>query len=142
MSPEQKTLVKETWRQLGPISGTAAELFYARLFLVDPTARPLFTGADPAEQRRKLVQALTAVVQGLDDFETLVPTLTGLGVRHARYGVTDAHYEKVGEALLWALEQGLARQWTQEAKIAWSGAYSVIADVMRKAAAKDEKPGG
>jgi hemoglobin-like flavoprotein len=115
---------------------TAARLFYDRLFEIDPTTRPLFDAADLAEQRRKLVQALTTVVRGLDHLEALVPSIADLGRRHARYGVTDSHYETVRAALLWTLEQGLGSRWTPDVKAAWSGAYTLLADVMRAAASE------
>ena len=127
MSPEQKTLVKETWRKVAPMADAAARLFYDRLFEIDPTTRPLFKTIDLADQRRKLIQALTMVVQGLD------PTVADLGRRHAQFGVTDAHYDTVGAALLWTLEQGLESAWTPEVKVAWSSAYALLADVMRGA---------
>jgi hemoglobin-like flavoprotein len=134
MSPEQKALVKDTWRKVAPIADAAARLFYDRLFEIDPTTRPLFKTIDLADQRRKLIQALTMVVQGLDHLEALVPTIADLGRRHAQFGVTDAHYDSVGAALLWTLEQGLGSGWTPEVKVAWSGAYALLADVMRAAA--------
>jgi hemoglobin-like flavoprotein len=73
------------------------------------------------------------VVQGLDHLEALVPTIADLGRRHAQFGVTDAHYDTVGAALLWTLERGLGSGWTAEVKAAWSGAYALLADVMRAA---------
>lgn len=136
MSPEQKILVKETWQNVAPMADAAARLFYDRLFEIDPTTRPLFDAVNLAEQRRKLIQALTTVVRGLDHPEAIVPTLADLGRRHARYGVTDGHYETVGAALLWTLEQGLGSRWTPEVKAAWSGAYALLAGVMRAAASE------
>src|SRR4029077_3790650 len=109
-------------------------LFYDRLFEIDPTTRSLFKTIDLADQRRKLIQALTMVVQGLDHLEALVPTIADLGRRHAQFGVTDAHYDAVGAALLWTLEQGLGSGWTPEVKVAWTDAYALLADVMRAAA--------
>jgi hemoglobin-like flavoprotein len=140
MSPQQKELVKETWRKLTPMAGSAARLFYERLFEIDETTRPLFKTTDLAEQRQKLIQALIVVVQGLDRLEALVPILADLGRRHVQYGVTDGHYDSVGAALLWTLEQGLGSGWTPEVKVAWSGAYTLLADVMREAA--DESASG
>ena len=134
MSPEQKALVKETWLKVAPIADAATRLFYDRLFEIDVTTRPLFKTTDLTEQRRKLIQALTMVVQGLDHLEALVPAIADLGQRHAQFGVTDAHYDAVGAALLWTLEQGLGSGWTPEVKIAWSSAYAQLADVMRGAA--------
>ena len=138
MSPEQKALVKETWRKVAPMADAAARLFYDRLFEIDPTTRPLFKTIDLADQRRKLIQALTMVVQGLDHLEALVPTVADLGRRHAQFGVTDAHFDTVGAALLWTLERGLESAWTPEVKVAWSCAYALLADVMRGAAGEPE----
>ena len=140
MSPEQKALIKESWLKVAPMADAAARLFYDRLFEIDATTRPLFKTTDLVEQRRKLIQALTMVVQGLDHLEALVPTIAGLGRRHAQFGVTDAHYDTVGAALLWTLEQGLGSGWTPEVKVAWSGAYAHLADVMRTAAGELASP--
>jgi hemoglobin-like flavoprotein len=133
MSPGQKTLVKQTWLKLVPRADAAARLFYDRLFEIDATTRPLFKTTNLAEQRLKLIHALTMVVQGLDHLEVLVPTLAELGQRHAQYGVTDQHYDTVGAALLWTLEQGLGAEWSPEVKAAWSAAYTQLANAMREA---------
>jgi hemoglobin-like flavoprotein len=134
MSPEQKMLVKETWKKVVPIADTAAYLFYDRLFDADPTTRVLFNSTDLPEQRRKLIQVLASVVRGIDDLEKLLPTLRALGQRHTRYRVEDRHYDTVGAALLWTLEQGLGSAWTPQAKVAWSEAYAIVANVMRSGA--------
>ena len=135
MSPEQKKLVKSTWAAVVPIADTAAGLFYGRLFETDPSTRPLFQAAEMPEQRKKLMQALTIVVNGIDDLGQLVPTVEELARRHIRYGVKDQHYDFVGAALLWTLEHGLGEQWTPDARTAWSTAYGTLAGVMRTAAA-------
>ena len=134
MSPEQKTLVQETWRQVVPIADVAASLFYGRLFRIDPSTRHLFAGTDLESQKKKLIRALAMVVGSLDRVEELVPTIADLGRRHAGYGVRDAHYDSVGTALLWTLEQGLADAWTAEVQEAWTAAYGLLAGVMRGAA--------
>jgi hemoglobin-like flavoprotein len=134
MSPEQKNLVKSTWSHVVPIADVAATMFYDRLFEIDASTRPLFKSTDMVEQRRKLVQALATVVNGLDDLAPLVPVLETLGKNHVRYGVTDKHYDSVGAALLWTLEQGLKDAWTPAAKAAWTAAYGAVAGVMLGAA--------
>jgi len=134
MTPEQKTLVQETWRHVVPIADTAASLFYDRLFQIDPTTRVLFAGVDLESQRKKLMQALALVVGALDRIDDLVPTIADLGRRHTTYGVTDTHYDSVGAALLWTLEQGLGDAWTAEAEAAWAAAYGLLSSVMRCAA--------
>lgn len=134
MSPDQKALVQETWRQVVPIADTAASLFYGRLFVIDPSTRPMFAGVDLEQQRKKLLTALNVVVASLDRVEELVPTIQDLGRRHVGYGVRDTHYDSVGEALLWTLEQGLGNAWTAEVKAAWAAAYALLSGVMREAA--------
>lgn len=136
MSPDQKALVQETWRQVEPIADTAARLFYGRLFAIDSSTRPLFAGVAMEKQRQKLLQALTVVVASLDRIEELVPTIRDLGRRHVGYGVTDAHYDSVGEALMWTLEQGLGDAFTPEVKDAWIAVYTLLASVMKDAAAE------
>jgi hemoglobin-like flavoprotein len=134
MSPEQRQIIRNTWQQVGPISDTASALFYDRLFEIDPDVRTLFRHADMASQRKKLVQAIAVVVDELDRLDALLPILEALGRRHASYGVTDAHYDTVGEALLWTLEKGLGDAWTPAAAEAWTAAYTTIAGIMRSAA--------
>lgn len=134
MTPEQKALVQETWRHVVPIADVAASLFYGRLFQIDPSTRDLFAGVDLERQQKKLIRALAMVVGALDRIEALVPTIEDLGRRHSGYGVTDEHYDSVGAALLWTLEQGLCEAWTAEVKEAWTAAYGLLAGVMRDAA--------
>ena len=129
----QKTLVQESFAAVLPIADDAAALFYRRLFELDPSLERMFKG-DMAEQRRKLMQMLTAAVKGLDRLEQLVPVVEDLGRRHAGYGVADAHYDTVGAALLWTLEKGLGNAFTPEVKDAWVTVYGLLAGTMKNAA--------
>jgi hemoglobin-like flavoprotein len=138
MSPEQKHLVKTTWAMVVPIADTAAGLFYERLFAIDASTRTMFASTNMAEQRKKLMQALAFVVNGLDKTEQLLPTIQSLGRNHVRYGVTDAHYNSVGAALLWTLERGLKDAWTPSVKDAWIAAYTLVAGAMKDAAKSAE----
>jgi hemoglobin-like flavoprotein len=139
MTPEQKEILRQTWQAVTPIADAAAQLFYDRLFEIDPSTRPLFARADMPAQRAKLIEALGLVIGGLDRVENLVPTLEALGRRHAGYGVAEAQYDTVGAALLWTLEQGLGPAWTPEAAAeAWESAYTLVATTMRRAASEVE----
>ncbi len=129
----QKTIVQTTFARIAPIADDAAALFYRRLFEIDPSLERMFRG-NMAEQRRKLMQMLTAAVKGLDRVEQLVPVVQDLGRRHAAYGVTEAHYETVGQALLWTLEKGLGSAFTPDARDAWTAVYNLLATTMQRAA--------
>jgi len=135
MTSAEITLIKDSFRKVAPIADQAASLFYARLFELDPALRAMFRG-DMAEQGRKLMTMLGMAVGGLDRLDQLVPAVRSLGLRHAGYQVRDAHYETVGEALLWTLERGLGPDFTADTKAAWAKVYSVLAETM-KAGARD-----
>lgn len=133
MTPQQIGLMQHSFERIAPQAEDVAALFYARLFEIDPSTQPLFTG-NMKEQGRKLMQMIGIVVRGLGRLEQLVPAIQDLGRRHVGYGVTDAHYNTVGAALLWTLEQGLKEDFTPEVKEAWGTAYGILADTMKAAA--------
>ena len=134
MTPESKALVQESWTLVEPIADAAAGQFYGRLFELDPTLRPMFRG-DMKEQGKKLMQMITVVVRGLNRLDDLVPAIESLGRRHVGYGVRDSHYDTVAAALLWTLERGLGASFTPAVKAAWVEAYTLLATVMKRAAA-------
>jgi hemoglobin-like flavoprotein len=132
----QKELVRSTWVHVLPISDEAARLFYGRLFEIDPSTKPLFASTDMAEQGRKLMQMIDIVVAALDHLDRIRPAIEDLGLRHADYGVKDGHYDTVGAALVWTLEQGLGENFTPETGEAWAETYGVMATIMKDAAAQ------
>ena len=133
MTPEQIALVKSTWTQVLPIQDQAASLFYGRLFELDPSVKPLFPN-DLAAQGRKLMNTINVAVNALDKLDTIAPVIAEMGRRHVGYGVADAHYDTVGDALLWTLQQGLGDAFTDEAREAWTLTYTTIAAVMKEGA--------
>ena len=99
LTPIQISLVQGSFAKVAPIADAAAEMFYRRLFELDPTLSRLFKG-DMKQQGKKLMQMIGAAVRGLDDLARLVPVVQQLGVRHNGYGVRPEHYDTVGAALL------------------------------------------
>jgi len=135
MTPEQVVLVKSSWEKVVPISDKAAELFYGKLFELDPSLKSLFKG-DMAEQGKKLMKMINTAVNGLDRLNDIVPAVQQLGIRHIQYGVKDEHYDTVGAALLWTLGAGLGELFTEEVEQAWATVYGLLADTMKTAAAE------
>jgi len=138
MTNDQISLVKESFKRIEPLAEEAAVLFYARLFKLDPSLRPLFK-TDIREQGLKLMQMLRLVVESLSRFEELEPELRSLGDRHVTYGVDDHHYETVGAALLWTFEKALKPNYTAETKEAWAAVYSLLAQIMKEGSQAPEK---
>lgn len=87
------------------------------------------------EQKKKLMTMLTAAVKGLSNPDALVPVLQDLGRRHVGYRVTDDHYVAVGAALLWTLSRGLGERFDAPTEDAWAETYTLVATVMKDAAA-------
>ena len=133
MNPSQIDLIQTSFKAVAPSADLAAEVFYSRLFELDPSLRRLFR-ADMKEQGKKLMQTLALVVANLRNLDQIVPAVQKLGERHAGYGVEEEHYATVGAALLWTLEKCLGETFTKEAKAAWAAAYTLLADVMKQAA--------
>jgi hemoglobin-like flavoprotein len=139
MTPKQIDLVQDSFALVKPIADAAAELFYARLFLLDPSLKPLFKG-DMKAQGKMLMSVLGTAVGGLRNLEVLSPIVRTLGARHVGYGVKPHHYETVGDALLWTLEKGLREQFTPAVRDAWASAYALLAEVMQLGALESQRP--
>jgi hemoglobin-like flavoprotein len=129
MTPDQVRLVQQSFAKVAPISDQAAVLFYDRLFEIAPSVRALFP-ADMTEQRKKLMTTLAAVVSGLGNLESILPSASALATRHVSYGAKAEHYPVVGAALLWTLEKGLGDGWTPEVADAWAAAYGTLSGFM------------
>jgi nitric oxide dioxygenase len=129
VTPTQIALVQDSFAKVIPISEQAAVLFYDRLFEIAPQVKVLFPN-DMAEQRRKLMVMLAAVVKGLGNLESILPAASALAKRHISYGAKVEHYPVVGSALLWTLEKGLGDGWTPDVADAWTSAYGTLSGYM------------
>ena len=139
ITEQQKIMVKSSFAKVEPIADVAADIFYTQLFKYDPSLKKLFK-TDMASQGRKLMAALKLAVSSLDDLEKLVPVLEKMAVTHVKYGVKLDDYTPVGNALIFALKQGLGAEFTPELRSAWSDTYKVVATVMRQAAYPSYNP--
>jgi nitric oxide dioxygenase len=118
----------------------AATVFYARLFTIAPQLRAMFT-SDFETQKQKLVSSLAQIVDyyrvGID------PTgyLARLGRSHQGYGAERAHFDVVGDALIFTVAQVLGEDFTPEIRNAWVQAYDEVSTVMLRGAAMDPPAG-
>lgn len=133
VTARQKSLVEASWRQMRPMALQVAELFYDRLFELDPLLEDSFKG-DPTEQSNKLVKALGLAVGGLRDLDRTLQVVGELGRRHRAYGVRNEDYVTFGNALSWTLEQTLAEEFTPPLQEAWAAVYLLLSSTMTEAA--------
>lgn len=139
LTERKKRLVQSSFSKVAPIADKAAEIFYAKLFDMDPALKPLFKG-DMKKQGEKLMTMIATAVNGLDNLDAIVPAVQNLGKNHVGYGVEDSHYDTVGGALLYTLETGLGKDFTPDVKDAWTEVYTVLATVMKDAAKEVAAP--
>jgi hemoglobin-like flavoprotein len=100
-----------------------ADLFYDRLFELDPSLEALFP-EDLTVQRRRFMSAVGTAVAGLDDTDAQRPTLLDVGRQSPSQGVLPGHYDTLGNALIWSFEQSLAEQFTPLMKEAWAALHA------------------
>ena len=141
LTEDEKRILRESWRLVAPIMDTAGDLFYRRLFELEPTYRKLFSD-DMAAQKRKLMSMLSFAVRTADwpeekwaqDVTTeddLFLVVLALGRRHALlYKVPEEAFPTVREALLWTLNMGLGQAFTAEARAAWTKLYALMSATM------------
>ena len=142
LNTRQKEAIRRSWQLVVPIGETAADLFYKRLFELEPRYRSLFP-QDMEPQKRKLLAMLAFIVKSVDwpeeawketvsPEEDLFLVVLALGRRHSElYEVPDASYDTVAEALLWTLDYGLGEAFTEEVREAWASMYTLVAKTMK-----------
>ena len=105
----------------------AAALFYSRVFEIDPALRPMFRN-DMHIMGRKLMQTLVFAVNALNSLEEIGSQMRVLGKRHTLYGVKQADFVTIGEALFWTLKKVLGEAYTPEVDEAWRAMYQILAE--------------
>ncbi|MDH5571536.1 MAG: globin domain-containing protein [Gammaproteobacteria bacterium] len=131
MTPKQIELIQSSWNRISQDPDQAAELFYKKLFSLNPELKQLFK-PDMKGQGRKLMAMLNTAVNNLHRLESILPIIQASGRRHIDYGVKNEDYDTVAEALLWTLGEGLGHDFTEEVKLAWVDVYNLLANTMKE----------
>jgi hemoglobin-like flavoprotein len=127
---------------LGVVAPQAAYIvphFYGRLFSDHPYLRRMFP-SNMTDQNERLLNALLALVQGVDDPDHLVRQLIQLGRDHRKFGVREIHYAAVGKALIATLVHFAGAAWTDAIQQAWLDRYTFAVNVMTASAEADDQP--
>ncbi len=128
--------LRSTFAQIAPDADAVAKAFYDRMFRVYPQVKPLFKNTEPANQRKKLMASLGAIVNLADDPGELSPLLEQLGRSHAAYQVEPQHYPFVAASLMATLAEAFGEAWTPAAADTWSTALGVVSEAMIAAQAR------
>lgn len=130
-----RKLVQQSWTKVFENEQHAVDIFYSKLFALDPSIQYLFKG-DLGEQKKRLMSMFNIAVRGLDKLDDMLPTIEELGRRHAAYEVRHEHYETMGKALIFMIEHELGDEFTEEVRVAWIEAYGRWAETMKRGAAQ------
>jgi hemoglobin-like flavoprotein len=127
--------LETSFDQIAPRGDELMDVFYARLFSVAPSVKPLFAGTDLKRQKAMLLAALVLLRRSLRDLDSITPALRELGARHVRYGALPEHYPVVGEVLIATMSEIAGDAWKPEYTAAWQEAFGVVQEVMLQGAA-------
>jgi hemoglobin-like flavoprotein len=134
MDDTKVRLVQESWALIEPLGPELARTFYARLFALDPALEDLFALAEMDSQGEKFVAMLAEVIRMVQDPGSFEAVLVASGRRHVEYGVVSRHYQVVGEALLWSMDDALPEGFDEATRAAWAEAYTRMAFIMQRGA--------
>ena len=119
LTAAQKRLIRESFLKLEPALDLVGQLFFLKLFRLDPALRGRFAG-DFKTQSRKFMAAVKLTIISLKHEDGLAPTLKLLGVRQRQLGIKLRDYRTMAKSLMWTLERSLERSFTRETKDAWT----------------------
>ena len=129
LTAAQKRLIRESFFKLEPALDLVGQLFYLKLFRLDPSFRDRF-GSDPSTQGRKFMAAVKLTIISLRHNDGLAPTLKLLGVRHRQLGIKVRDYRTMAKAWMWTLERSLEKSLTRETKDVWTKFLAEVSYIM------------
>jgi hemoglobin-like flavoprotein len=132
MTKEDIARVQATWHTIEPVKRIAAELFYVKLFELDPKLK-LHFGDDPQLRETKFLQLMDATVEALTRADVMTAAVRELGIRNPLFGDSDEHHRTVATTLFWTLEKCLRKDFTQEVRAAWTKTCEALSQMIRSA---------
>jgi len=129
LTTDQKRLILKSFFRLEPALDLVAQLFFLKLFRLDPGLRKKFDG--PVEmQARKFSAGAKLAMISLGHEDGLAPTLKLLGTRHRQMGIRARHYRTMSRALVWTLERSLDKSFDRDTRDAWNTMLAQFTKVM------------
>jgi nitric oxide dioxygenase len=142
MTPAQLRLLQRSFARIEPLAEQFGTVFYDRLFVIAPEMKALFR-TDIKAQQSKFMKVIGEVVQlhlramislpvtAQTSGEAMLPGAYWSGKLHAAYGVRMEDFDKMKEALVWALQHTLKDELTPDIVEAWSAAYDIVVRAMQ-----------
>ena len=115
-----------------------SQLFYQRLFDVNPSARPLFKNSIEV-QGRVLIAIISTALSQLKDPVGFNGTLVNLAHVHVTRGVRATQFGLMGDILFWTLRTTLGEIFTDEYRLSWVRIYSRMLKIILPTMIGDER---
>ena len=129
LTAEQKRLIRESFVRLEPAIDLVGQLFYLKLYRLDPAFRDRF-GGDPEILGRKFMAGVKLTIVSLRHEDCLTPVIKLLGLRQRQLGMKVRDYRTMAKAWMWTLERSLEQSLTRQAKDAWSVLLAQVTRVL------------
>lgn len=114
------------------------DVFYLRLFDVNPSARPFFKGTNMQAQGRVLCGVISTALNQLKSPEGFVQLLTKLTHVHSERGIRGMQYGIIGEVLFWSLKHCLGDSYDERTNQAWIKIFSYMLKIIVPVSLADE----
>jgi methyl-accepting chemotaxis protein/nitric oxide dioxygenase len=135
MSGERLAALRTAYATASADGEHFAQVFYRRLFALDPTLSALFRTA-MRTQGEKLVAMLDQVIAAADAPDRIRAEVEELGRKHATYGVQPGHYALVGAALAGTFDEILAEECEEHALRGLVALYGSVSATMLEGAGR------
>jgi len=132
MNRSQISLVQSSFARVYAQKGELADRFYYHLFLGDPTLQPLFKN-DFYKQKEMFLAILAATVSCMSEADKFRDIGQRLAAAHSNLGITVDQFENSADALMSALKDVMAGQYSNEEEEAWSSAIAHLIELMVEA---------
>lgn len=139
ITPQQKKIVKRTWRYLANDMTGHGKKVFLKIFEMNPHVKDLFPCRDVTGEAllrdsnfkghaARFMQAVGAAVDNIDDLgSSLSPLLIGLGRQHTTFsGLQPEYFNAFTEAMLFVWQQELKDKFTEDVRGAWKTVFDFL----------------
>jgi hemoglobin-like flavoprotein len=123
LNHQQEALIQSSYSKLAAQADIAAQMFYRRLFEIDPSLRTVL-GEDGRDLQQRFVQGISTVVAVLS-FPGVIETLRK---RLAAANLEKWRYDAMSEALVYVIARVLDDEYTPAVEEAWMALYAVLVE--------------
>ena len=125
MESELKESSYGNFIQAIPISDIAAELFFSRLFGIDPGLRRQFEG-DLLGRRRAFEWMIGAAVKGMPNLRPLIQALEAMAAPRSAESSVNRDCETLSDAFVSSLGKTLGPRFTVEMRKGWLAVFELL----------------